>query len=130
MQKTRGVNESSLCACGHLECLRRVRTAHETYERLVDRLEKTLSSEQLSEAGNQRALKQFHELGDTLKKGMAELEAFKAEYARSVAEYYKREIVNAAIRREQPLKHTTFEEVRKEDLSSKPVQQKKKKSKK
>ena len=130
MQKTRGVTEGNLCACGHMECESHTRKMLTTYEQLHQRLERVLSAEQLSEAGVEKALKTFRELSAALRAEMRELQAYKEEYARSVAEYYKRELVNVSIRKDQPLKRYTFDEVQEDELSSKvPKQKKKKKSK-
>lgn len=117
MKRTRGVTAQSLCACGHLECGQVVSDALDVFQKhlsktrtLIDAKKgqqpKDIRVEQLERIQKEMRLFQS-ELRDRVKL----LEKVKVDFGRSMAEFYKRELINVRGKYEKPLMRSAFDQV-------------------
>jgi len=113
MKRTRVIKDDPLCACGHLECRKVV-------EQSITVMQKQLSKTKalLDTASAQQQHDQLKRVIDLLKESLSELrqrvnklEDIKVTFSRSMAEYYKRELVNVRLKYTRPIMRNAFDQI-------------------
>lgn len=111
------LEDDPLCACGHLECRKLIEEATGVFQKhlsktrvLIDAREKhdpkDTTVKQLARIQREMQIALYE-----IEKRVQKLEEIKTTFGRSMAEYYKRELINVRLKNVKPIMRSAFDQI-------------------